>query len=396
MVKMFSIHDVFTCSILSLLFVSSPFICTLLGYNFVSGSYAFSFFLSVLSAFFLCSYKKFFLGVLFAVLSLSIYQAFLAITLTLVLMSYMKELLEAPDITWRAFFFKGMRYVAFFSLSLIIYLIAVKISVYITDKKLVPHQSIDKMASENLFLYIKGLGKAYVEFFNPKTSFPFHTKILYETSLFILGFILIIKGINIKNKTKLCSLAFLCILFPPCVNCIYIMCPHEIYTLAIWIGALMLYVFIFFLLEKDFFFNRIKSFVKFLVLLMIIVFVRLDNMAYFQANFMQTQAIGYFTTLVSRIQNTEGYAEKYPVVFLNEFNKHSASFDFDLPILPYYGVNWLLNNYAWKTFVANWLAYRPTLAKIEDFEGLPEVKAMPHYPDYGSIKVINKTVVVNF
>ena len=160
----------------------------------------------------------------------------------------------------------------------------------------------------------------------------------------------------------------------------------------------MLYVFIFFLLENipgaDL--KGVRSFLYSLLFLMLVMFIRLDNMAYFQANFMQTKAISYFTTLVSRIQSTEGYAERYPVVFLNEFNKHTGDFRFAVPILPYHGLMWLLNNYAWKTFVFNWLSYKPTLAKTEDFENLPEVKVMPHYPDYGSIKVINETVVVNF
>ncbi|MBR1777795.1 MAG: hypothetical protein IJ752_04330 [Alphaproteobacteria bacterium] len=57
---------------------------------------------------------------------------------------------------------------------------------------------------------------------------------------------------------------------------------------------------------------------------------------------------------------------------------------------------WLVNDYMWKEFVSNWCAYSPDFARSEDFENLPEVQEIPHYPDYASIKVIRNTVVVKF
>ena len=43
-----------------------------------------------------------------------------------------------------------------------------------------------------------------------------------------------------------------------------------------------------------------------------------------------------------------------------------------------------------------WTGYSPVIANPDDFVELDEVKLMPHYPDDGSIKVINDTVVVKF
>ncbi|MDE5737474.1 MAG: hypothetical protein K2H93_03820 [Oscillospiraceae bacterium] len=40
--------------------------------------------------------------------------------------------------------------------------------------------------------------------------------------------------------------------------------------------------------------------------------------------------------------------------------------------------------------------YRFLYQKEEDFVDLPEVINMPYYPDDGSIKIINNTVVIKF
>ena len=44
----------------------------------------------------------------------------------------------------------------------------------------------------------------------------------------------------------------------------------------------------------------------------------------------------------------------------------------------------------------NWCAYKPQLGEKELFENTNQVKNMPHYPDFGSIQVINETIVVKF
>ena len=63
---------------------------------------------------------------------------------------------------------------------------------------------------------------------------------------------------------------------------------------------------------------------------------------------------------------------------------------------PFYGTFFMLNSYAKKEFMNHWLAYKPNYLDAEDYEKLPEVQMMPHYPDKGSIKLINDVIVVKF
>lgn len=45
-------------------------------------------------------------------------------------------------------------------------------------------------------------------------------------------------------------------------------------------------------------------------------------------------------------------------------------------------------------YIDNWLGFSATCVDAEPFEVLKEVKNMPSYPDDGSIKIIEGTVVV--
>ena len=55
-----------------------------------------------------------------------------------------------------------------------------------------------------------------------------------------------------------------------------------------------------------------------------------------------------------------------------------------------------LNNWTWMEFMARWCGFSSETANAEEFKNLPEVQAMPCYPEDGSIQVIGETVVVKF
>ena len=40
--------------------------------------------------------------------------------------------------------------------------------------------------------------------------------------------------------------------------------------------------------------------------------------------------------------------------------------------------------------------FETNIENSEKYESLPEVLSMPHYPDFGSIKIINDVIVVKF
>ena len=128
-----------------------------------------------------------------------------------------------------------------------------------------------------------------------------------------------------------------------------------------------------------------------------------NNVAYMKENFLQEQAISYYTVLISEIKEADGYADDLPVAYIGERNIADKSIitwpQFErVQITGYKGdISDLLNNYAWRIYVGRHCGFYPeVLENTTEIERLTEVKEMPCYPDKGSIKVVNGVVVVKF
>ncbi|MDE7093561.1 MAG: hypothetical protein K2O52_01475 [Oscillospiraceae bacterium] len=124
-------------------------------------------------------------------------------------------------------------------------------------------------------------------------------------------------------------------------------------------------------------------------------------MNYLKAEYEQQRMISYFTVLTTQIKSVEGYQDEMPVCYINPRSKEDLTLrelsGFDLfYTVPDDRIEENINNYAWIKFMNNWCAFKPETVDEEDFINLPEVINMPYYPDDGSIKIINDTVVVKF
>ena len=137
------------------------------------------------------------------------------------------------------------------------------------------------------------------------------------------------------------------------------------------------------------------------------------NIVYFYVDIKQEQSISYFTCMESQIKSTPGYNDEYPVAIVyspeyqtrmetNDLSMINTDFDYGFYVVrsvPYrtYGTRELLvirTDYNRERFMRLWTGYNPTLISSDEFSELPEVEAMPAYPDDGSIKIINDTVVI--
>lgn len=92
-----------------------------------------------------------------------------------------------------------------------------------------------------------------------------------------------------------------------------------------------------------------------------------------------------------------------PVAYINgdkknEENLHLDPFDNLFRIMPYdFSTN--INAYNWTYYMKIWCGYSPTQISEDDILVLSqseEVKAMPSYPDDGSIRIIDEIIVVKF
>ena len=94
----------------------------------------------------------------------------------------------------------------------------------------------------------------------------------------------------------------------------------------------------------------------------------------------------------------EGYEDTLPIAFIKNGDIEDSTlkeiFVWDyFSINPYRDIDYIFN-YDWWLYISTWLGFSPERVDSKKFETMPQVIEMPCYPDYGSIKIIDETVVV--
>jgi|GEM_PF-3874364 len=139
------------------------------------------------------------------------------------------------------------------------------------------------------------------------------------------------------------------------------------------------------------------------LILSAVLFIRFNNVTNLKLELMQSEAKSYYTTLSTRIQMTDGYKDDLPIVYINGSKKDDRNWS-KIPQLDWirnFPANWndVVNDNSWQLFMNYWCGFDPIV--LDDKESAsyaqkPEVQSMPCYPDDGSIRVIDGTVVVKF
>ena len=111
----------------------------------------------------------------------------------------------------------------------------------------------------------------------------------------------------------------------------------------------------------------------------------------------------YFTVLMTQIKNVEGYREDMPVALIGTPSKYDTYNEraninktFNIGGKAYTNIG----AYSYWNIMTNVLGFAPIVRNSDEDEEYfcnnPEVAAMPVYPDAGSIKVIDDTIVIKF
>ena len=131
-----------------------------------------------------------------------------------------------------------------------------------------------------------------------------------------------------------------------------------------------------------------------------VIDVYFANSCYLKAEIRQKQTLNEMAVLVTRIKSVEHYKDEMPVAIVITGDTDSTRtemhvFD-DITIIPY--GNWLTNPFNNKRNMLNslsiWCGFSPEYVDPGRFAEMREVQEMPCYPDDGSIRIIDDTVVV--
>ena len=422
LIDLFSIRSKIFCVMLAGIMVSIPSVTCLFGYMFTAHYFGISLLLAVLGAYLVLEYEKWYTyaaGILLMTISAGIYQAFIPTMICIFLFRLIQEAYEC-DTSARQKYLIRKTAAALLSgvIFLSLYFLLMNFFLKLYGLQLNDYKGMDSLANVTITDYWKRINFAYREFLtlpHESTFYDINIRpgIIPQLYIILLVIFLFICGCLVRAKRNnifLMIYMLICFaLIPLAVNFIFVMTdPLDGYALMVY-GKAIFFVILVWSFENAFkllpgkvnFF--LKNIVIFIFSLIIFIYCRFDNACYLRMELVQTQMNRFFTTLVTRIQSVEGYDSYAYVSYLNDPNpgffdnstQELPEFD-SIRIPPYYSFETSAQDPVWKEFLRIWCNFAPHEVDQSYFLDLPEVKAMPHYPNDGSIRMINGTVVVKF
>lgn len=398
--------------LLGALFISFPAMASLFSYMFAAPYYMFAVLLIILAVYIAVKYRYgFAFSAVLIGFSMGIYQAYFGVATALFVLILIAG---AEEKTFLDNLKTAFLYLFTLIAGLLFYFAGMKVCLFLFDVTLLDYQGISDMANVTVKSLLLSVKNAYKGFLQPMRAdlcgisnhllSRFLYWMIYAVSAVLLVKKLIVWKTDLWNKIYLFGLYCL---VPLSIGIIYVMAVSD----KTVVHTLMIYPFLFgifypiVLLEREKIYQKAVKAVSIVycvsAALLSCYFARLDNTAYLKASYQQEAAVSYYTDMISKIKNTEGYASNLPVLVYGVAGWKDASvpnlWQFSDITLQGYNNNMeeFLSYYTGKSFMEIHCGYtytepenRDVIINSEPFLG------MPSYPDSGSIQIIDGTVVV--
>lgn len=415
LVSLFEIKNKTLCACVGGVMIAFPSITGMFGYIFTAPSYMTGLLLAIGGTVIVCRNNnwKIIIGIVFMGCSVGIYQAFIPVMLGVFVIYLIKYCAFESENT-KTIIKEIIKIIISVISFILFYFLVNKIVLSISGIELTTYQGINTMGKDSISDYLSRVVYAYGRFFilNESSSYYMyygHVKYVYYCVLIISFILMLSLCIKIWKINKFNSITLLClyICIPLASNFIFVMVdPDQVHALMVY-GQIIPFILLDVLLDN---YQSDKESYKYIsvfgiisLLLINIMYCRLDNQCYLYAELSQQEAISYFTTLVTRIKSCENYDDELPVSFVFIDGSHiedKSIYDSEhldhIKVIPYDDLYHYVNNYEWKTFMKRWCGYSPEIVDGSDLSNNQEVLEMTCYPDAGSIKVINNRVIVKF
>lgn len=389
--------------------ITFPSLIGTFAYMFTSASYGLAFLAAVLSVY--CLKKGRWVAAFLALIfSLGIYQAYISIAASLLLLVIIQELILAKQ-ELQKIIRTGVGYVLFLVLALGMY--------YLISTAIVSNLEggFNQYASASLdtgkdtlllrpykayFFYVAAILKGSFGLVHGKLSVIAHLLLILVAAVCILA-LMLDKVRKAGNKLWL----ILCLaLIPLAVNCMFLFVnEHAIHTLVLY-GFAMNYVIVAVIWEAASQTTGDNSRMKLLqedaavlaltVIILSNVFVA--NKAYLKLHLDYENTYSFFTSLIGDIKTTEGFDEESKIAIIGEADKMISRFE-ELESLDIVGITRYeidINNIREK-FIQRYCGFDAPFVTEEEKEWIKSQKEfvqMSEYPYYGSIAEIGDFIVV--
>lgn len=407
--QIFDIEDKVLCALTGAIMVSFPPLTCTLFFMYTCVYYCISILICAFAVLCIKRNHKYgaALGMLLLSASLGIYQAHISFAIALLLLVLIQDCMNDAD--WKQIIMQSFKYLILLAGAFIIYFLLVRLSLLVKGAELIGYQGIDKMGHVNIIEIPSQIALAYKQYFKLFYSdiFSINPYPLIKAAILLLHItmlIITVYGIYSKKAVDILEIVLLFMIFPLAVNLIYVMAPKSyVYSIMMYsMVAVFLAVILLLQLSHKILFNKnlarlIQWTGTVCLLLIILLQCQYNNVQYLAMNMQYEQAHSYMTTLVTRIKSTEGYNSSMNLVFIGERFEDSTFYtndEFEEYNMAGRGQE-LVNIYCQEDFLRRFIGYtQPQDTNWKPWSQLDEVKIMPAYPDDGSIKVINNTIVI--
>ena len=396
------------------LVLTFPTLTATFAFMFTVSSYAVAFFLSVLSVWFLqynsTSYRL--VAVTCLVLSLSIYQAYISLAASLLILVLIRQLLDGEDNT--SVFLRGMKYILFLIISLGIYWVLIQLVLKLNHVHMGDYAANSiSFSFGTLPQKIKLAYNCFILDFRAAASGLIPSSISRKVHLFLLlcTFVLLVLWM-IRSRfgvTSVLLLSTLVGILPLAVNCMYLFTtPNSIHTLVLY-SFICVYLLVLMLadgLTPTVVSGKLAEFSRQVALngtmllcsMIVLINIYVANSAYLSMYLRYQNTYAFYVTLVSDIRQSPDFTEGTKLAVIGTWDEpvfYSKNLGFTKYLDGIDGTKPTF--YSKESFLQYYLGYSIPFASREECEEIsasPEFAEMPPYPYYGSTRIIGDTFVV--
>lgn len=395
--------------------IAFPSLIGLFGYMFTSCSFGLSFLLAVLAVWFIQKpdWRYAIPALVCMVSSLSIYQSYISVAASLLVLAVLRQLMDGENI--RDVFLRGIFFVVFLLVSLVVYLVGTQVVLRITGTE------FSEYATNNLALSLSSIlasiRLAYTNFFRFFTD-GYHGLVttsraqwMHILCFVFVGGLLLVWCFQQERKElgRLVLILAMLLVLPLAINCMYLITTADaVHTLVLY-GFISVYVLVAMVgdicLPANFttkMSNGIRWISLNLVSLAMAVIITeniyVANEASLQMYLRYENAYSFYNALISDIKMTPGYDENTKLALIGYYDTADFFDEKFTGTAQIVGVRGFIpNDYSKNAFLEYYLGFTIPFASDEEIQQVmqtEEYQKMPLYPYYGSLQKIGDLLVV--
>ena len=385
-------------------------------YMFTASAYCLAILGAVLSVWFVHKGGKlnWAIGVMLLTVSMGIYQVYVSFAISLSIVAIIRELYK-EETSFKSVLQKGLSFISYLAVSALFYCIILKIFLKIKNIELLSYLGMDEAFSNYPLQKIPGLIKTvYIQylsfFFRIGTDASFSTKYTVILHLLLLtGVIILIVYCMVKVLAKerwrtIGMIAILAIL-PLGMGFGQILSPFSPTSVIMKYSFCITYIFI--LVAVDAVDIDAKYIQKTTCTIMVVLsalvlsFVNTNNILYTTTTQAHRATESYLTRIMARIEDCPDYTPGMEVVIIgtipqtqlqSQLESYNRVYHYSVPQHTV-----VVSNYHFYNYYNDWLNIpmpAPSEEVMISVSNSPEFKAMPLYPEAGSVQVHDGRVIV--